>query len=95
MFSNPILKEIGDKHNKSIAQVILRWLTQRGVVALSKLTRIDRMKENFNVLDFKLSDEEMEKIASLDKKESSFFNDQTPEAVEMFFCFIDERRNKE
>lgn len=68
MFSNPILKEIGEKHNKSMAQVILRWLTQRGVVALSKSTRIDRMKENFNVLDLKLSDEEMEKIASLDKK---------------------------
>ncbi len=95
MFSNPILKEIGDNHNKSIAQVILRWLTQRGVVALSKSTRIDRMKENFEVLDFKLSDEEMEKIASLDKKESSFFNHQTPEVVEMFLGFIDERRNKE
>ena len=95
MFSNPVLKEIGDNHNKSIAQVILRWLTQRGVVALSKSTRIDRMKENINVLDFKLTDEEMEKISTLDKKESSFFNHQTPEAVEMFLDFIDERRNKE
>lgn len=95
MFSNPILKEIGDNHNKSIAQVILRWLTQRGVVALSKSTRIDRMQENINVLDFKLTDEEMEKITTLDKKESSFFNHQTPEAVEMFLGFIDERRNRE
>lgn len=95
MFSNPVLKEIGDKHNKSIAQVILRWLTQRGVVALSKSTRIDRMQENINVLDFKLTDEEMEKIASLDTKTSSFFNHQTPEAVELFLGFIEERRNKE
>ena len=95
MFSNPVLKEIGENHNKSIAQVILRWLTQRGVVALSKSTRIDRMQENINVLDFKLTDEEMEKISTLDKKESSFFNHQTPEAVEMFLGFIDERRNRE
>lgn len=95
MFSNPVLKEIGEKHNKSIAQVILRWLTQRGVVALSKSTRIDRMQENINVLDFKLTEEEMEKIITLDKKESSFFNHQTPEAVEMFLGFIDERRNRE
>lgn len=94
MFSNPILKEIGDNHNKSIAQVILRWLTQRGVVALSKSTRIDRMQENINVFDFKLTDEEMEKIAALDKKTSSFFNHQTPEAVEMFLKFINERKNK-
>ena len=95
MFSNPILKEIGEKHNKSIAQVILRWLTQRGVVALSKSTCIDRMQENINVLDFKLTDEEMEKITTLDKKESSFFNHQTPEAVDMFLEFIKERRNRE
>ncbi len=94
MFSNPILKEIGDNHNKSIAQVILRWLTQRGVVALSKSTRIDRMQENINVFDFKLTDEEMEKIAALDKKTSSFFNHQTPEVVEMFLKFINERKNK-
>ena len=93
MFSNPVLKEIGDNHNKSIAQVILRWLTQRGVVALAKSTLIERMKENINVLDFKLTDEEMKKITELDKKESSFFNHQTPEAVEMFLGFIDERRN--
>ena len=94
MFSNPILKEIGKKHNKSIAQVILRWLTQREIVALAKSTSIERMKENINVLDFKLTDEEMKKISTLDKKESSFFNHQTPEAVEMFLGFIDERRNR-
>ena len=95
MFSNPVLKEIGDNHNKSIAQIILRWLTQRGVVVLAKTISIDRMKENINVLDFKLTDEEMEKIKVLDKRESSFFNHQTPEAVEMFLNFIDERRNRE
>ena len=95
MFSNPVLKQIGDNHNKSIAQVILRWLTQRGVVALSKTMDIGKMRENFNVLDFKLTDEEMKKISLLDKKESSFFNHQTPEAVDLFLGFIKERKDKE
>ncbi|MFV0395178.1 MAG: aldo/keto reductase [Coprobacillaceae bacterium] len=82
MFNNPTLKAIGDKHNKSIAQVILRWLSQRNVVSLAKSSSIERMKENINIFDFELTKEEMEVIAGLDKKESSFFNHQDPDAVE-------------
>ena len=94
MFSNPLLKEIGEKYNKSIAQVILRWLVQRKIVALAKSTKIDRMKENIDVFDFELTEEEMKKISTLDTKTSLFFNHQTPEAVELFLRFIEQRRNK-
>lgn len=95
MFSNPILAEIGKKYNKSIAQVILRWLTQRNVVVLSKSTLIERIKENYEIFDFELSTEDMNKIAELDTKTSLFFNHQTPEAVDMFVKFVEERKNRE
>ena len=73
MFSNPTIEKIAKAHNKSIAQVILRWNIQRGVVVIPKSTHIERMKENFDVFDFELTKEEMYIMASLDKKESSFF----------------------
>lgn len=95
MFSNPILKEIGKKYNKSIAQVILRWLTERNIVVLSKSTLIERIKENYEIFDFHLSEEDMKEIAKLDTKTSLFFNHQTPEAVDMFVKFVEERRNRE
>lgn len=95
MFENSVLKEIGEKYHKSVAQVILRWLVQRNVVALAKSTKIERMKENFEVFDFELSSEEMNKIATLDTKISSFFDHQTPEAVDMFVNFVEQRKNKE
>ena len=72
MFSNPELQEIGDKYNKSIAQVILRWLVQRNIVPLAKSVKKTRMQENINIFDFELSDEDMQKISAMDKKESSF-----------------------
>lgn len=78
MFSNEVLTEIGKKYNKSVAQVILRWLIQRDVVAISKSTQIERVKENFNIFDFKLSEEDMEKIKELDTKTSLFFHIQIP-----------------
>lgn len=81
MFKNELLQSIGDKYNKSIAQVVLRWLTQRGVVAIPKSVRKERMAENLNSLDFKLEPEEMEKIASLDSKTSSFFDHRDPAMV--------------
>lgn len=83
MFSNSILMDIGKKYNKSVAQVILRWLTQRGIAALAKSIHKERMEENIDIFDFKLSDEDMNKIEKLDKKESSFFNHYDPQAVEM------------
>jgi 2,5-diketo-D-gluconate reductase A len=88
MFSNPVLIDIGKKYNKSVAQVILRWLTQRGIVALAKSTHKERMEENINIFDFKLSDEDMNKIATLDKKESSFFNHYNPESIEMLASLV-------
>lgn len=93
MFSNPVLKEIGEKYNKSIAQVILRWLTQRNVVALSKSTLVERMKENFNIFDFELSEEDMERIKELDTKKSLFFSHYDPDMVAWFNQTVVSRRS--
>jgi 2,5-diketo-D-gluconate reductase A len=81
IFNNELLLAIGKKYNKSIAQVILRWLTQRGVVAIPKSVRKERIKENFNSLDFELSAEDMEAIKTLDTKTSSFFDHRDPAMV--------------
>jgi len=81
MFQNEILSSIAEKHNKSVAQVILRWLTQRGVVAIPKSVRKERIIENFNIFDFELSQEDLDKIAALDSKESLFFSHRDPEMV--------------
>ena len=88
MFTNPVLKDIGDKYNKSVAQVILRWLLQRGIVPLSKTVNKERMLENIDVFNFELSEDDMNKISSLDKKESSFFNHQEASAVEMLSSLV-------
>lgn len=93
MFNNPTLKKIADKYEKSVAQVILRWLTQRGVVALAKSVNLNRMQENFNIFDFKLSDEDMDTMKNLDTKNSLFFNHQDPNTVNMFVDFIKQRAN--
>ncbi|MEH7747386.1 aldo/keto reductase, partial [Neobacillus drentensis] len=81
MFQNEILVSLSEKYNKSVAQVILRWLTQRGVVAIPKSVRKERIIENFNIFDFELSQGDMEKIAALDTKESLFFSHKYPEMV--------------
>jgi len=81
IFQNELLLSIGKKYNKSIAQVILRWLTQRGVVAIPKSVRKERMKENFKSLDFELSADDMEAIKRLDTKASSFFDHRDPAMV--------------
>lgn len=70
MFYNPILKEIAEKHNKSVAQIILRWLMQRNIVALAKSTHAERMKENIEIFEFELSNEDMKKISKLDTETS-------------------------
>ncbi|WP_302826791.1 aldo/keto reductase [Anaerofustis stercorihominis] len=82
MFSNEVLKEIGKKYNKSIAQTALRFLIQNGVIVIPKSTHKERMKENFDVFDFQLSDDDMNLIKTLDKKESLFINHYDPETVE-------------
>jgi diketogulonate reductase-like aldo/keto reductase len=81
IFHNDLLLSIGKKYNKSIAQVILRWLTQRGVVAIPKSVRKERMQENFDIFDFELSAEDMGSIKTLDTKASSFFDHRDPAMV--------------
>lgn len=81
IFLNELLGSISNKYNKSIAQVILRWLTQRGVVAIPKSVRKERMEENFNSLDFDLSTEDMEAITTLDTQASLFFDHRDPAMV--------------
>ncbi|MBI1822551.1 MAG: aldo/keto reductase [Nitrospirae bacterium] len=81
IFKNELLLSIAAKHNKSVAQVILRWLTQRAIVVLSKSVRKERMIENISVFDFELSAEEMIAITTLDTKTSSFFDHRNPEMV--------------
>lgn len=81
IFQNEILLSIAAKHNKSAAQVILRWVTQRGIIALAKSSRKERMRENINVLDFELSAEDMAAISTLDTKTSSFFDHRDPAMV--------------
>lgn len=83
IFQNEVLRAIADKHHKSVAQIILRWLTQRGVVAIPKSVRRERMAENLDVFDVELSAEEMAVIATLDTKTSSFFDHRDPAIVKM------------
>lgn len=83
IFTNETLAEIAKKYNKSIGQVILRWLVQRGIVPLAKTVRKERMEENINIFDFALSDEDMAVIASMNKDTSSFFSHYDPATVEM------------
>lgn len=94
LFSNPTLKAIGEKYGKSTAQVMLRWQLQRGIVVIPKSTHIERMHENFDVFGFELSADDMAKIASLDKKESSFFSHYDPNMVEWFVKMVEERKTK-
>lgn len=81
IFQNEILLSIAAKHKKSAAQVILRWVVQRGIIALAKSTRKERMLENIDVFDFELSVEDMAALATLDTKTSSFFDHRNPEMV--------------
>jgi len=81
IFTNEILTTIAKKHNKSIAQVILRWLTQRNIIAISKSVNPERIKENISVFDFELSSEDINIISKLDTKSSSFFDHNDTEMV--------------
>jgi len=81
LFQNLILSSIGRKYNKTIAQVVLRWLIQRGVVAIPKSVHKERMEENFNIFDFELSEGDMDAIKAMDLKTSSFFDHRDPAMV--------------
>jgi 2,5-diketo-D-gluconate reductase A len=78
---NETLIGIAERHEKTVAQIILRWLTQRGIVAIPKSVRKERIEENFDVFDVELSPEDMEAIASLDMGRGSFFDHRDPEIV--------------
>ncbi|MCD0489942.1 aldo/keto reductase [Pedobacter sp. MC2016-14] len=81
IFTNEALARIGAKYEKSVAQVILRWLIQRGVVAIPKSARKERMMENINIFDFSLSEQDMEEIKTLDNNKSVFFDHRDPAIV--------------
>lgn len=81
MFQNGVLVSLAQKHEKSVAQIILRWLVQRGIVAIPKSVHKERIIENFNIFDYELSTDDMNKIATLDTNESAFFSHRDPEIV--------------
>ena len=81
LFSNDMLQSIAGKHGRSVAQVVLRWLTQRGIVAIPKSVRKERMAENFAIFDFELDQDDVAAIATLDQKASSFFDHRDPAMV--------------
>ncbi|QGV03990.1 aldo/keto reductase [Lactobacillus acetotolerans] len=81
IFNNPTLKSIGEKYSKSVGQVILRWEIQRSIISLTKSFNINHMKENINIFDFELSDDDLNKISTLDKNESQFFDHRDPKMI--------------
>ncbi len=84
IFTNKTLKKVGNRYNKSTAQVALRYLIQRGVIVIPKSVHKERMIQNFNIFDFKLNEDDMRKIAKLDKGKSAFFSHSDPNIVELF-----------
>lgn len=86
-FQNPVLVETGKRYGKTAAQTALRFLIQSGVVAIPKSTHRERMEENFQIFDFALNEEEMQKIRALDTGESLFFSHYDPKTVEWFMTF--------
>lgn len=87
LFTNPVLAEIGNKYGKGVAQVALRYLIQRDVIVIPKSVHIDRMRQNMEVFDFTLSDDDMVAIAALDGGKSLFFSHYDPELVNFLLTF--------
>lgn len=94
IFTNPVLMDIAKKYNRSTAQVMIRWQVQRGIVCLTKSVKPERMAENFDVMNYELSADDMARIQSLDTKTSLFFSHQDPATVDFFINLVKERRNK-
>lgn len=93
LFTNELLTKIGEKYNKTAAQVMLRWAIQRNIVVLPKSVHKDRMIQNINIFDFTLTDEDMNLISTLNTNKSSFFSHQDPAMVEWFVKMVEERKN--
>lgn len=83
-FTNPVLEAIGRKYGKSVAQVALRWLLQRGVIIIPKSVHRERMEQNLDIMDFELSADDMASIRELDTARSLFFDHHDPDTVKMF-----------
>ena len=92
LFENETLAQIAAAHDKSTAQVMLRWNLQRGVVVIPKSVHRERMEQNLDVFDFELTADKMAKIATLDTKTSQFFSHADPSSVQMFARMVEERR---
>lgn len=88
IFDNEILKSIGEKYSKTPAQVVLRWLTQRGIPVIPKTIRKERIRENINVFDFSLDSSDMEAIAKLDENKTYFINHRDVESVKFLFNYM-------
>lgn len=93
LFTNELLTKIGEKYNKTAAQVMLRWAIQRNIVVLPKSVHKDRMIQNIDVFDFTLTEEDMNLISTLNTNKSSFFSHQDPAMVEWFVKMVEERKN--
>ncbi len=87
-FNNPVLKDIGEAHGKTVAQTALRFLLQSDVILIPKSTHLERMQENYDIFDFSLTDEEMKKIEALDTGRSLFFSHYDPATVEWFMSIL-------
>ena len=95
MFTNESLVKIGEKYNKTAAQVVLRWLVQRGVIFAVKSTHANRIRQNFEIFDFELSDEDMETIKAMNTDDSLFFNHRNPDMVKWFSDMVITRRQQQ
>lgn len=82
LFHNPVLLKIGEKYGKSIAQVVLRWQLQRGIICIPKSVNPDRIRQNIDVFDFELSSDDMAAINALDQKKTAFFDHNDPKMVQ-------------
>ncbi|WP_317763423.1 aldo/keto reductase [Leuconostoc mesenteroides] len=81
LFSNILLRKIADKHHKLIAQIVLRWLTQRNIIVVAKSVKPERMAQNLDIFDFKLTHQELAEIETLDTNSSQFFNHADPDMI--------------
>ena len=93
-FTNPTVMAVGEKYGKTVAQTALRYLIQSGVIVIPKSVRRERMEENLNVFDFKLSESDMATLSALDKGESAFFSHYDPSTVEWFMSIVNSQTGK-